>query len=289
MDGCLSRLWIAEDPGCGDSRVWIAADLGGLEMLEARFAPRQACARHSHDTYALGVVHRGVNRFHYRGARHAATPGTLCTVTIDEVHAGDVPAEDGLFYRCLYPSAQAVTDAATQLCGRAPRGVPSLPPVIGDPAAFALLDALFDAQAAGAPTLERQSLYATLLARVLARHAETYLQPERRPPPGRAIARVHERLCDAMAENVSLDDLAGPAGLSPFQLLRGFARAYGLPPHAYLTQLRVRRAKTLILSGAPLAEAAAAVGFADQSHLTRHFRRIVGVTPGRYRQAALQN
>jgi AraC-like DNA-binding protein len=282
----LKTLWIADHPEAGAARVTIAADLGGLEMLEARFSPRQACARHSHDTYALGVVHRGVNRFLYRGSHHAAVPGTVCTVTVDEVHAGDVPAEDGLHYRCLYPSADAVADALGQLEDRSPRSLACLPPVIPDPTTFALLDALFDAQNADAPALERQSLYLSLLTRVLAVHAETHIQPRRVAAPQRGIARAHDRLIADVTETASLGELAAEAGLSPYQLLRGFSRSYGLPPHLYLTQVRVRRAKRLILAGVTLAEAAAMVGFADQSHLNRHFRRIVGVTPGRYQRAA---
>jgi AraC-like DNA-binding protein len=83
----------------------------------------------------------------------------------------------------------------------------------------------------------------------------------------------------------SLDELAAVAGATPFALLRAFQRAYGLPPHAYLVQLRVRRARELLERGVPPAVAAVSAGFCDQSHLSRHFRRIVGATPGLYQRA----
>jgi AraC-like DNA-binding protein len=88
---------------------------------------------------------------------------------------------------------------------------------------------------------------------------------------------------------VTLARLADVAGLDAFSLLRGFARAYGLPPHAWLIQERVRRAQALLRKGIALADAAVDVGFADQSHLNRHFKRVLGITPGSYRRAAAIN
>ncbi len=79
---------------------------------------------------------------------------------------------------------------------------------------------------------------------------------------------------------------AATVGLEPFVLLRGFSRAYGLPPHSWLLQERVRRAQALLRAGLAPADVAAEVGFTDQSHLTRRFKRILGITPGRYRRAA---
>jgi AraC-like DNA-binding protein len=77
-------------------------------------------------------------------------------------------------------------------------------------------------------------------------------------------------------------------GLSQFALLRAFRAATGLPPHAYLNQLRVRRARLLLDDGVPAADVAAQVGFADQAHLTRHFKRVVGVPPAAYQRERLQ-
>jgi AraC-like DNA-binding protein len=92
-------------------------------------------------------------------------------------------------------------------------------------------------------------------------------------------------LTTAAGATPSLDELAAVAGATPFALLRAFQRAYGLPPHAYLVQLRVRRARELLERGVPPAVAAVSAGFCDQSHLSRHFRRIVGATPGLYQRA----
>jgi AraC-like DNA-binding protein len=93
-------------------------------------------------------------------------------------------------------------------------------------------------------------------------------------------------LDDHAAESVPLQTLARFAGLSAFHLCRVFREAVGMTPHAYQTQARIRRAKSLLRAGMPITEVAAEVGFYDQAHLTRHFKRIVGLTPGRYARDA---
>ena len=103
----------------------------------------------------------------------------------------------------------------------------------------------------------------------------------RAPATVRTICELlHERL----AEPPSLAELSAVTGLSQFALLRAFRAQTGLPPHAYLNQLRVRRARSLLDDGLPATEVAALTGFADQAHLTRHFKRVVGVPPGAYQR-----
>jgi AraC-like DNA-binding protein len=261
-------------------RMWNAAGIGGLDMLEASFG-RQSCPRHSHDTYGIGVVHAGANRFTYRGGRHVAPSGFVCTVTYDEVHAGEV-TEEGLAYRCLYPAPALVNAVASELRESTENRIFALPPVIGDAVVAHMVNAFFEAEHAGEPLLARQTLLSGLLTRVLVRHAVERVEPRHLDANGRAVARARSYLHDNLTGDVSLDQLAEVAETRPFRLIRAFNRLHGLPPHAYLTQLRVRRARDLIGAGHPLAEVAAAVGFADQSHLNRHFKRILGVTPGRY-------
>jgi AraC-like DNA-binding protein len=106
------------------------------------------------------------------------------------------------------------------------------------------------------------------------------------PPPWgrapRAVQRARAFLHDALADKITLDELAAHAALDKFHLVRAFRAEVGLPPYEYLTHLRVARARELLQRGAIVAAAAQAVGFCDESQLHRHFRRIVGVAPGAY-------
>jgi AraC-like DNA-binding protein len=134
-----------------------------------------------------------------------------------------------------------------------------------------------------APRLEQDALLLAALTLFVERHAAAGL---RSPPVGaepRAVALVKAYLDAHAAEEVSLARLAEVAGLSSPYLNRAFARAVGLPPHRYQTQLRIDRAKALLAAGLPRRAVASETGFADQSHFGRHFKRLVGVTPGRYR------
>lgn len=97
-------------------------------------------------------------------------------------------------------------------------------------------------------------------------------------PVRRAMEHIRARIADA----ITLDELAAHAGLDKFHLCRAFRAQIGMPPHMYMTHLRVARAKELLLGGERAADVAARVGFYDQAQLTRHFRKLVGTTPARY-------
>jgi AraC-like DNA-binding protein len=99
----------------------------------------------------------------------------------------------------------------------------------------------------------------------------------------RPVRRAKEYLRAHLADSIKLDDLAAHAGLDKFHLCRAFRTQVGMPPHAYLTHLRIARAKELLLRGVRASDLAPLVGLYDQAQLTRHFRRLVGTTPGRYR------
>jgi AraC-like DNA-binding protein len=104
-------------------------------------------------------------------------------------------------------------------------------------------------------------------------------------PKGRErnkMALVRDYIAAHYTQDISINDLAAVSGLSRYHLMRSFAREYGLPPHAYINQLRLSAARKLMIAGHRPADAAASVGFYDQSHLARLFKRAYGITPGAY-------
>ncbi|MEU4887781.1 AraC family transcriptional regulator [Streptomyces xinghaiensis] len=103
------------------------------------------------------------------------------------------------------------------------------------------------------------------------------------PNAGRGVVHtLRELLDERLTDGVSLGEAAKLLHAHPTHLVRAFTAAFGIAPHQYLTARRVERARRLLLDGRPPAEAATASGFYDQPHLTRHFKRILGTTPGRY-------
>jgi AraC family transcriptional regulator len=105
--------------------------------------------------------------------------------------------------------------------------------------------------------------------------------------PQRTLARVTDYMQSALAETLALEDLAGIARMSPFHFSRSFHRTTGLAPHAFVTMLRMERAKTLFLEGRyPVAEVAARVGFRNFSHFRRQFLKHTGFRPSELRPAS---
>lgn len=263
------------------TKFWLAEDVSNLELLRATYITH-AFSRHVHEGFAIGVIEKGAETFYYRGETHVAPAGSIVVINPGEVHTGQAVDETGWTYRMLYPEAGLLQQAASEAAGR-PRTIPYFSrPVIQDAFLARLIRGLHISLEQPASALQRQSHFLTTLVQLIIRHADD--RPLLPPVTGEhpAIKRVRAYLEAHYTENVSLPQLARIAGLSMFHLTRLFRQAVGLPPHAYLNQIRVFQAKKRLALGQPIAQVAFETGFADQSHLTRHFKRIVGVTPGQY-------
>ena len=165
----------------------------------------------------------------------------------------------------------------------APDTTPFAELIVDDGELYAELMAVFDSLRRPLVELQCESRLLECLARLVGRRAEPGMTPAdagAQPPAGVVTARDYLRA--QAVKNVTLDELAAVAGLSKFYLLRAFARAYGLTPHAYQMELRLARARRLLAEGRPLSHVTYDAGFADQSHLTRRFAAFYGLTPARY-------
>jgi len=273
----------AHHDGTEVARYWRHSGVAGVDLLRARFVTHRY-GRHAHETYTLGVIEAGVEEFEHRGSLLRAGPGAVALLNPEVVHTGQAAGPDGWSYRVFYPAVEVVTDIAAELGWR--DGPPVFPEtVIRDAGSARLLHAAHVAAERG-DRLASSSLLRTAIAGLLAAHAAAgpgggSSRCGRAPA---AVAQTRELLAGRLADPPSLDELAAATGLGPFALLRAFRAETGLPPHAYLNQLRVRRARCLLDGGLAPAEVAAHAGFADQAHLTRHFKRVVGVPPGAYQR-----
>ena len=245
-------------------------------------------ARHSHDTFGVGVLCRGAQRSASGRGPVEARSGDVITVNPGEVHDGSPFDERGRAWRMLYFEPALVHDVARELGAATPTSIELERPVLHDEALAACFEHAF--AAVTRPAIAFDSLACDeplfeLMVAFVRRHMTVRLRaPTNASIDGISalIGRARERIDDDPCQSVTLAALANEAGLSRFQLLRGFARDTGLPPHAYLIQRRISIARRFIEQGQALADAAAAAGFADQSHMTRAFVRAFGVTPARY-------
>jgi len=246
----------------------------GVELYRAHIV-RHAFEPHTHDAFGLGAIESGVERFRYRGAEHLAPADTLVLMNPDELHTGRAETAGGWRYRMLYLDDGVLE----QLTGE--RG-------------WWFADAL-DRDATRArrvSRLLRQLWHAHeplafdgLLLDVIdeLRPSARVARPARDEGQAR-FAPVIEHLRAHLAERITLDELAAVAGLSPFHFLRQFKRAHHATPQQMLMAWRLFEAKRLLAASEAPAQVAAAVGLADQAHLTRAFANRYGVTPARYQE-----
>lgn len=263
----------------------VAPVLGGVDLLSATFRTH-SYARHVHEGYAIGVIAAGAERFYYRGRDHLAAEGSIVALDPDEVHDGSAAADSGWSYRMSYVPPRAMMAAAREVDPSHGAALPSFPdPVISDPGLASRFLDVHRVISSASCRLEAESEALMFLAALLARHARPRpaLAPARHGH--RSVVRLREALDDLAGPPLALQDLAEIAGLSPLYLIRVFQRATGFTPHAYQLHRRVQEAARRLRTGDGIADVAAACGFADQSHLTRCFKRVMGVPPGRYKQA----
>jgi AraC-like DNA-binding protein len=269
------------------ARYWRHRAMDGVDLLRARYVTHRY-GRHAHETYTFGVIEAGVEEFEYGGRLLRAGAGAVALLDPDVVHTGQAGTAAGWSYRVLYPKVSVVTDVAAELGW--PAGTPRFPQtVLYDPATAALVRSAHRSAEHG-DDLASSTLLRTALAELLRGHAAggPAASPNRSRRAPAAVGVVRDLLHERLDDPPTLAELAAMTELSQFALLRAFRAEMGLPPHAYLNQLRVRRARLLLDDGVPAADVAAQVGFADQAHLTRHFKRVVGVPPAAYQRERLQ-
>jgi len=272
------------------AHYWRTPLLPGSELLTARFFA-QRFAPHWHDTYNIPIIVAGAQRYRYRGAAHIAGGGTIAAINPGEVHTGERATEVGWTYRAFYPSIAWLTERSAELAGtEGASPAPAFPPHAIDDADLAarLVHAHGLLEADDDPLRAETALRAAFAA-LLIRHA--------RPAPRVAlVARESARTAamqdllardptSAGASRVTLTAVAHAVGLSPYHALRVFVRTVGIPPHAWRNQLRLSRAVELLRRGMPVGTVAVRCGYADQSHLTRQFKRAYGVAPGRWQRS----
>ncbi|WP_019075587.1 AraC family transcriptional regulator [Streptomyces hokutonensis] len=268
--------------GSGErARHWRYTELPGVDLLRARYISK-TFVRHTHEHFVIAAIADGVDVFQHGGAEVSAGAGALALVNPDTPHTGRAGVPEGWRYAAVYPSPEVVAAIAAETTSI--RGTPGFAsPVLDDPYTVGLVHQILRAADEG-NALAADTLLRVAVTRLLRLNGGSL--PQRAVPTagGRVAARARAVLEDRMVDPPTLEALAGDLGTSPFALLRAFRGAYGMPPHTWLTDARVRRARQLLDSGTAPADAAVAVGFTDQPHLNRHFARIVGVPPGAYQR-----
>jgi AraC-like DNA-binding protein len=265
------------------AKYWNAPEIGGVSLLRAAFATL-TFAPHIHDELVVAVTEGGAGRFISGGSCDFAAPQAVVVFNPGVPHEGGVFDERGWRYRAIYIGAEAlgrVCEHVFERPGMAPHFAQNTLP---DRELASLILAAHRTLETYEGRLSKESVFLTGLARLL-EHAEPRPRCRDLGREQGPIRRVVELMNERLIEDLSVAELAAVAGMSEFHFIRAFRKEIGLPPHAYLTQLRLREARRLLREGGLLADTAMAAGFYDQSHMTKHFKRTYGITPAQYASA----
>ena len=256
----------------------------GIETVRAHFEGH-AYDPHWHDSYLVGITEQGLQQFNCRRQQHNSTPGKVFLLEPGDIHDGTAPEAGGFTYRTLYLDPRWLDRELRAQFEEAPDNAQlSFAATLAEDPRLAIATAnAFEAMHHDELRIVRQTALDHLLANLTSHlRWRTLIDPDPRLPL--VAQRARDYLHSHLHQDIGLDDLARVTGVDRFRLSRAFKAAFGLAPHAYLIQLRLTRARHLLARGEAPVSVAAALGFADQSHLGRWFQRAYRMTPAGYRR-----
>lgn len=265
------------DPG---SRFWRDAALPFIEARTVADGRRVCYARHSHETFSIGLIDSGCSSYINRHHLCRIDAGTLVLMNPGDVHACNPIENQPWAYRMLYVNVGWLADLQDDL-GLGGTGFRRFSPILTrDPLLQAGFRSFHDALTDERAELARK--HGAAVAFFSALHRRLRLEVAA-PVNDSKLRRAAELIADNYQRPLRLDEISHAAGMSPSSLIRSFKKHFGMTPHAYLTNRRVQFARAELRRGIPIAEVALAAGFADQAHLQRAFKQLLAATPGHYR------
>ena len=283
--------------GRGRAQFWRPAQGAYAECRRA--CDSAACYRpHAHETLSLGAVDRGASDFSLAGDRRRLQAGDVVLIPRDEVHACNPLPGQAWSYQMLYLDEAWLRGVLDEMNPVPPGWTPRLPTSVSPGALHRRLSCLTATLLGTADEAEKETALLLFAGRVFAadfsariasaRIASAHFAPLETggaSPLRQRMYALRALIAERCAESLPLSWLAEQAGLSRYHFVRAFRDVVGMTPHAWQTDRRIVRARALLAEGAPLADLAQQLGFADQSHFQRAFKARIAATPGAYRRA----
>jgi AraC-like DNA-binding protein len=272
-------------PPCQDlAKLYRAPNLQDVELFYARYVSH-TFTRHTHDTFAIGVVDNGVGAYDCENRRYVVRTDDLILINPGDLHTGGVADTTGVAYRMCYIPAARMHQVQIGCQEKSHPLVYFSQRAASHRSLGRLIRSMHTALDGAISVLEQESRLLCTLNELITTYCGTSVSAPTKKVCSRAVRQACAILEDRYAEPVTLMELSKVSQLSPYHLLRMFRDSVGLPPHCYQNQIRIAKAKALLARNTPIVRVAVETGFVDQSHFTKVFKRFVGVTPGQYASA----
>jgi AraC-like DNA-binding protein len=276
-----------QETGKESLRLWNPHGIQGIEILQAALVKHIFC-KHMHEAYTIGINYSGQGSFMCRGETHHAYTGGVNLLNPGEVHTGQAESEMGWGYRAIYFEVPLVKAIVSKL-GWSETQLPYFSAtIVRDDSVRRLLCQLIGAlESCFIDRLELDFLMLGFFAELFSRYSKNKNKATKIGTEKTSVIKAMDYLHDHYKSDISIDELAKFINLSPFYLMRVFQRELGIAPYGYLLNVRLMKAKEALTGIKTIAEVAVENGFYDQSHFTKSFKRVFGVTPGQYKVGSI--
>jgi len=242
-------------------------------------------SKHAHEEYSLGVTLQGRQDFFCQNAFHKSSSGNVLLFNPEDVHDGHSGGEQALKYKMLYVHPDEFRPLFRSL-GYQQNSVLRLnQPMVDNPILrHQILRLSSTLQQSNYSKMEFESGLFQIAQSLVVMSGNFDLGTQNSKRVDKLLLRARDYILASLEHNISIDDIANVANMSKFHFIRQFRQQFGITPHQYVLSCRVNLARRIIESGKSLNQAAFEAGFADDSHLNRHFKRIYGLTPKRFQK-----
>ncbi len=242
-------------------------------------------SKHAHEEYSLGVTLQGRQDFFCQNSFHKSASGNVLLFNPEDVHDGHSGGEQALKYKMLYIHPDEFSPLFKAL-GYQQQSILRLnQPVVDNPILrHQILRLSSTLQQSNYSTMEFEAGLFQIAQSLVAISGSLELGTQSSKRVDKLLLRARDYILASLEHNISIDDIAQVATMSKFHFIRQFRQQFGITPHQYVLSCRVNLARRIIESGKSLNQAAFEAGFADDSHLNRHFKRIYGLTPKRFQK-----
>ncbi|HEY1406535.1 MAG TPA: AraC family transcriptional regulator [Spirochaetota bacterium] len=254
-------------------------EVNGVSLVEGKGVSHRF-PRHTHDSLCITLITDGRWTITRGDGSIGVDAGSSFIINSHEAHEAISPDESSYLSVCVKSASCAAFYAEL--------GLPDAKPLytrktITDAELASLITNFAFLLQNLSPLIEKESAFGSLLGYIVSRYAEEVSVPEITPPAAaKGSLRAKEYIDAHLDEDISLQELTDAALVSPYYLTRSFTRIYGVPPHRYLLQTRIKRAQRELLAGKKIVDVALECGFFDQAHFSKLFLREVGITPGEF-------